>query len=53
MKTSKVEVEVTLEPGSTAIATVYVEAAGEAGARVAALEAMAYRLKSLSVEVQP
>ena len=53
MKTEpwKVVIEVTLEPGVTADAVVYLDAEGQAGAEVAALETMAYRLRVKSAEV--
>lgn len=50
-KTYRVVVEVTLQPGQTADAVVYVDAYGEDGATVAALETMAYRIKAKTVEV--
>lgn len=52
MKPYRVEIEVMLEPGTKAVAVVYVESTGSAGAEVAALEAMAYRMRVKSVEVQ-
>ncbi len=51
MKGYRVVVEVTLQPGTVAEAVLYVDAHGEAGAKVAALETMAYRLAVKSVEV--
>lgn len=51
MKSYRVVIEVALEPGKRAEAVVFVDAFGEDGATVAALEAMSYRIRAKSVEV--
>lgn len=47
----RVIIEVVLSPGVTAEAEVFVDACGQDGAEVAALETMAWRLSVKSAEV--